>query len=120
MPRLLIVDDEQAIRSMLAHAFARAGYEVKTAADPFQAMDLFASEAFDAILSDVQMPGMDGHSLIRWVAETHPTVQSVLMSGYDIRCGDCPYPGRCKLLQKPFMPGTAVEAVGQVLHQQLN
>jgi len=119
MPRLLIVDDEHAIRSMLAHAFARAGYEVKTASDPFQAMDLFDSESFDAILTDVQMPGMDGHSLIRWVAEAYPAVRSVLMSGYDIRCGDCPFPGRCELLQKPFVPSVAVAAVGQVLRQHL-
>ncbi len=120
MPRLLIVDDEQAIRSLLSVAFARAGYEVRTASDSFQAMDLLASEAFDAILSDVQMPKMDGHSLIRWVAETHPGVRSVLMSGYDIQCGDCPLAGRCELLQKPFGPALAVMQVGRALQQPRN
>jgi two-component system response regulator FlrC len=83
-------------------------------------MDLFASESFDAVLSDVQMPGMDGHSLMRWVAETHPTVHAVLMSGYDLCCGDCPFAGRCKLLQKPFMPAVAVATIGQVLRQPVN
>ena len=78
MPRVLIVDDEPAIRSLLSLAFVRAGYEVATAADAFKAMQLFAAESFHAILSDVQMPGMDGHSLIRWVAGTYPHVRSVL------------------------------------------
>jgi CheY-like chemotaxis protein len=68
MPRVLIVDDEPAIRKLLSLAFVRAGYDVRTAADPYKAIEACVSESFDAILSDVQMPGMDGHALVRWVA----------------------------------------------------
>jgi DNA-binding NtrC family response regulator len=118
MQRLLIVDDEPGVRSVLSCAFRRAGYEVRTAADPFQAMQLCTSEPFDAILSDVQMPGMDGHSLIRWVASTHPHIRSILMSGYDIQCGNCPYEGRCTLIQKPFLPREAVETVTRALAER--
>jgi two-component system, response regulator FlrC len=119
MPTLLIVDDEPAIQSVLCAAFTRAGYEVKTAGGPRQAMELCGLQKFDAILSDVQMPGLDGHSLIRWVADKYPETRSVLMSGFDIHCGDCPLPGRCRLLQKPFLPSTAVTAIDQVLSQPL-
>lgn len=111
----MIVDDEPGVLSVLSLAFSRAGYEVRTAADPFKAMELCGAEAFDAILSDVQMPGMDGHSLVRWVAGAYPNMRSILMSGYDIPCGNCPYQGRCTRMQKPFLPKDAVETVRQAL-----
>jgi DNA-binding NtrC family response regulator len=117
MPRVLVVDDEPAICSLLSLAFVRAGYEVRTAADPFKAMELCTSESFDAILSDVHMPGMDGHCLVRWVASTHPKVRSVLMSALDITCGECPFAGRCRLLRKPLNPKTAVAIITQVLNE---
>jgi len=115
MSRLLIVDDEPGVLSVLSIAFRQAGYEVRTAANPFRAMELCATEAFDAILSDVQMPGIDGHSLVRWVAGVYPNMRSILMSGYDLPCGNCPYEGRCKRMQKPFLPKDAVETVRQAL-----
>jgi len=120
MPRVLIVDDEPAIRSLLSLTFARAGYDVRTAADPYKAMEACAFESIDAILSDVQMPGMDGHCLVRWVAATYPTIRSVLMSGFDITCGDCPFAGRCTLLRKPFKPNEAVAIIAQVLRERAN
>ena len=117
MPTLLIVDDEPAIQSMLSAAFTRAGYQVKTAGGPSQAMELCGAQRFDAILSDVQMPGLDGHSLIRWVADKYPETRSVLMTGFDVHCGECPLTGRCQLLRKPFLPSTAVTAVGHALRE---
>ena len=120
MPRVLVVDDEPAIRSLLSLAFVRAGYEVRTAADAFKAIELCGSESFDAILSDVQMPGMDGHRLVRWVATTYPTIQSVLMSGFDITCGGCPFVGRCTLLRKPFSPKDAVAIITRALNERVD
>jgi DNA-binding NtrC family response regulator len=117
MPRLLIVDDEPGIRSLLSIAFKRAGYDVRTAPDAAKAIEACNLEPPDAILSDIQMPGMDGHGLIRWVAAEHPEVRPILMSGFDIRCGTCPLDGTCTLLRKPFIPKDAVEAVGRVLSQ---
>ena|SRR5579863_7379197 len=73
MPSLLIVDDEPSIRSLLWLTFVRAGYEVKTAADALKAMELCGSQPFDAILSDVEMPGMDGHCLVRCTTTANPS-----------------------------------------------
>ena len=115
MPSILIVDDEPGIRSLLSVAFVRAGYEVRTASGPFKAMEACAAQSFDAILSDIEMPGMDGHCLVRWVADTSPRTRSVLMSGFEITCGECPFAGRCQLLRKPFSPKAAVALIGQVL-----
>lgn len=115
MSRLLIVYHEPAVRSLLSVAFVSAGYEVRTAADPFEAMELCTSQSFDAILSDVHVPRPEGDSLARLVAGKCPKVRSVLMSARAIDCGDCPFKGQCQLIQKPFVPKTAVGAVTQVL-----
>jgi CheY-like chemotaxis protein len=72
VPRILIVDDEPAIRSLLSETFVLAGFEVRTAANGLQAMMFLASESFNAMLSDVTMPSIprvDGHDLARWVSK---------------------------------------------------
>jgi len=111
-PRILIVDDEAAIRSRLSVAFARAGYEVRTAADALQAMALCASESFDAMLSDVVMPMMDGHDLVQWVVRNYPKIRCVLMTAVGVDCQDCSVAPRCRLLPKPFRLKDALSQIG--------
>ena len=118
MSRILVVDDETAIRSLLAMAFARAGYEVRTAGRAREALALCAVEAFDALLSDVLMPEMNGHELVHWVMAYHPAIRCVLMSAYDdTECQDCPMVSRCPSLPKPFNPKDAVSLVDRVLRE---
>src|ERR1039457_5966156 len=90
MPRILIVDDEAAIRSLLAIAFEKAGYEVRTAPDGPEAVTLCAAESFDAVLSDVVMPRMNGHDLARCILARHPRPRRVLMPGFVFGCQDLP------------------------------
>ena len=118
--RILIVEDEAAIRSLLSAAFACAGYEVRTVASALQAMALCVSESFDVMLSDVVMPMMDGHDLVRWVARNYPTIRCVLMTGLDVDCQHCPFVARCKVLPKPFRPKDALSLIEQVLKEPLN
>ena len=122
MPRILIVDDERDIRSLLAVAFTRAGYEVRTAADGAQAIALCAaSEPFDVLLSDVMMPSMNGHDLVRSVLKRHPAIRCVLMTAFDdVDCQDCPLFPRCRVLAKPFTPKDAVCLIEQVLKEPSN
>src|ERR1035437_5167957 len=67
MLRILVVDDEGSIRKLLSIAFLRAGHEVRTAANAREALALCAAESFDVLLSDVLMPQVNGHELVRWV-----------------------------------------------------
>lgn len=111
MPRILIVDDEPGILSLLRLVFVQAGYEVFTAESSDAAIDLCGSHTFDVLLSDVRMPGMDGHALARWVAAHQPTARPVLMSGYDVECEACPLAPRCTIVPKPFNVQTVLRAV---------
>src|SRR5689334_4630704 len=69
---ILIVDDEEAITWALRKAFERAGYTVSAAASAEAAFDLAAGQAFDAVILDVRLPGMDGISALSRLRElTH-------------------------------------------------
>ena len=69
-PRLLVVEDSEFFRHLLVPSLSAAGYEVTTAATAENALALReAGRRFDAIVSDVEMPGMDGHSFARKVRE---------------------------------------------------
>jgi DNA-binding NtrC family response regulator len=114
-PRILIVDDESGIRSLLKLTFATAGYDVRTAADGFEAMTRCGAESFDAVLSDVRMPGMSGHELARWLAKHHPATPFILMTGWDVGCEDCPIAGRCHIVRKPFLPKDVVSRINEIL-----
>lgn len=79
-------------------------------------MDLCSSEHFDVLLSDVQMPVMNGHELVRWVFRFYPRILCILMTGFDdVDCQDCPFVSRCRRLEKPFDPKKAVSLVEQAL-----
>jgi DNA-binding NtrC family response regulator len=115
MPKILIVDDEATIASLLQRAFSRQGYEVCTAADAHQAMELCKTQTFDVMLSDVVMPSLNGHELARWVARNYPAMRTILMSGYDQGCHKCAYSPRCQFVAKPFSPTDVVACVGRLL-----
>jgi DNA-binding NtrC family response regulator len=116
MPRILVVDDEEGIRKLLSIALTRAGHEVRAAADAREAMALCSTESFDVLLSDVRMPQLNGHELVRWVTTWRPAIRCVLMSAFDdTDCQDCPFSSRCRLLPKPFNPKDAVSVVERTL-----
>jgi DNA-binding NtrC family response regulator len=81
--RLLIVDDEQAIRESLAEALADDFAEVQTAGDARRALELMAGATPDVVLTDVRMPGMDGLGLLREIRRRLPHVDVVLMTAFD-------------------------------------
>ena len=81
--RILIVDDEAAIRESLAEALAEQPGEVQTAADGKQALELLSRAAPDIVLSDVRMPEMDGLALLREIRRRAPQVDVVLMTAFD-------------------------------------
>jgi two-component system, NtrC family, response regulator AtoC len=79
---VLIIDDEENMRHMLATTIARAGYVVETAADGEQGLQKLGTTPFDLILCDIKMPKMDGMSFLAAskTVSVHPTI--VMMSAY--------------------------------------
>ena len=84
MARILIAEDEDAIRALVGRALNQDGHEVVLAADGGEALDVLASEGgrFDLLLTDIKMPVMDGIALALATARDHPEIVILLMTGF--------------------------------------
>jgi two-component system cell cycle response regulator CpdR len=84
MARILIAEDEDAIRGLIARALLQDGHDVVTANDGGEALDVIEREhgAFDLLLTDIRMPVMDGIALALASARDHPDITILLMTGY--------------------------------------
>jgi two-component system cell cycle response regulator CpdR len=84
MARILIADDEESMRMLVARAIAMDGHTTITAQDGAEALEILAREdgAFDLLLSDIQMPIMDGIALALSAARDFPQVTILLMTGF--------------------------------------
>ena len=84
MARILIAEDEEGIRSLVARALSMDGHAVTTANDGAEALDHLARErgAFELLLTDIRMPIMDGIALALAAARDHPHVAILLMTGF--------------------------------------
>jgi len=80
-PRLLIADDEEAIREVLSTVFSDAGYEVDRASDGREALELFRAKRHRVVVTDLVMPGLDGVALAREVRKLEPDAIVVVLSG---------------------------------------
>ena len=65
MTHVLVADDDPGLREVLSGALGRAGHEVATARDGREALQVFAEQPFDLVVTDVAMPAVDGHELVR-------------------------------------------------------
>lgn len=84
MPKILIADDEDSMRQLVARAIAMDGHEIVTAQDGAEALEILTREdgAFDLLLTDIQMPVMDGIALALSAARDFPQLTILLMTGF--------------------------------------
>jgi two-component system, cell cycle response regulator CpdR len=84
MSRVLIVDDEDSMRQLVARAIAMDGHDIMTASDGAEALEILGStdSAFDLLLTDIQMPIMDGIALALAAARDFPDLTILLMTGF--------------------------------------
>jgi len=84
MSRILIADDEESMRVLVARAIAMDGHEIVTAEDGAEALEILTRDegAFDLLLTDIKMPVMDGIALALAAARDFPHVTILLMTGY--------------------------------------
>jgi two-component system, cell cycle response regulator CpdR len=83
MSRVLVVDDEDSMRALVARAVAMDGHDVTTATDGAEALDILGADIrFDLLLTDIQMPVMDGIALALTAARDFPEMTILLMTGF--------------------------------------
>ncbi len=115
---VLLVEDDAAIRAMFARALTAAGYTVLSAPDAEAALALAARPegAFDALVTDVMMPGLNGRQLAMRLEKDRPNLKVLYMSGYtdDAAFRSALRPGTA-FLQKPFNPSDLCRRLKELL-----
>ena len=117
--RILVVDDEPALRRTLERALKGHHYEVVSVADPHAAYQILGESAFDLVLLDVRLPQMPGDAFFLAIVRMWPRLLSrvILMSG-DPSPQQPEWPAElagCPVLYKPFSLETLARTVSQVL-----
>lgn len=114
--KVLIVDDEAALLSLLQRYLGRLGYEVDAASSAEQALDRFTQDPlkYACVLTDLQLPGMGGEELVERMRVLRPGFPALISSGY-------PYQPRSPatgFLQKPYLPAMLSEALERLLRKE--
>ena len=120
MPRILVVDDDTSVRMAIQTLLEHEGFDVATADSGQHGLDALNATAFDVVIVDIFMPGMDGLETITAFHQRAPTVPIIAMSGFLFRDAASPAPdflsmatklGAAYSLHKPFRPRELLEAV---------
>jgi CheY-like chemotaxis protein len=110
---ILVADDEELVRNMIAIIVRSDGYHVLIASDGVEALDLSRRYHghIDLLISDILMPGMTGIELAKVLTKERPTIKVMLVSGST----EEPIPAGCHFLAKPFTTGAMRQAVVNLL-----
>ena len=115
--RVLVVDDEASIRDLLSKTLALAEYEVDTAADATSALDRMRSGAYDLMIADLKMPGMDGLTLIRQAKRIKADMPVIIITGFSTESSaiEAVNLGVAGYLTKPFRVPQVLAAAAKAL-----
>ncbi len=103
---ILVADDEASIRHVLTLVLAQRGFDVRAVSNGQEALAELASRPYDAVISDVRMPGVDGLSLLRRALAAYPALTFVVMSAYGAPDAalEAVAQGAYDYVAKPFKP----------------
>lgn len=80
--RVLVVDDEEALRYLLSTELAAEGYEVETAGDGDEAIEAIKQKDYDVVLLDIKMPRVDGFEVLRFIKQNKPEIKVIMLTAY--------------------------------------
>ena len=80
--RILVVDDEEALRTVLSSELISAGYEVSTASDGDEAISTIQNKKFDLVLLDIKMPKVDGFEVLKFIKKSFPSIRVIMLTGF--------------------------------------
>jgi len=81
-PRILVADDEDDLRTLLGDLLSRSGYDVVSAADGEEAIALIRSSKLDVALLDIQMPGLSGIEVLKFINQHSPSLRAIMLTGF--------------------------------------
>src|SRR5512133_4323325 len=118
-PRVLVVDDKENLRKLLARILGETS-EVATAEDGSRAIALLATQHFDAIVTDLRMPGADGFEVLRAAKARSPETEVIMMTAYATvpDAVEAMKQGAFDYLAKPFDPDDAALVVARALERR--
>lgn len=124
MARILVIDDDRAVSTVVLLLLERQGHEAVSANDGKQGLEILKRHEFDLLIIDIFMPGMDGFETIRAVRQNKPNMPFIVMSGAHNRPGPIPdflhmatKLGAIASLRKPFTPQVLIATVTSCLGQ---
>ncbi|NNA91931.1 sigma-54-dependent transcriptional regulator [Pseudomonas gessardii] len=113
--KVLLVEDDRALREALADTLLLAGHDYRAVGSAEDALAAVEQEAFSLVVSDVNMPGMDGHQLLALLRARQPQLPVLLMTAHGAveRAVDAMRQGAADYLVKPFEPKALIELVAR-------
>ncbi len=82
MGRILIVDDEENTRIGLVKLLCQDGYQTEAVADGFKALEYLCEKTVDLIITDINMPGMNGLIFLREINQSYPEIKVIMLTAY--------------------------------------
>src|SRR5687768_10163616 len=116
---ILLVEDDASVRGAVARTLRDEGYAVDTSVDGREAMSVFRPGT-DLVLADVNMPNVDGRSLLRWVTQNHAGTAFIMMTGFGTipQAVDAIKAGATAYLTKPLNPEELLHHVRRALEDK--
>lgn len=113
--KVLLVEDDRALREALADTLLLAGHDYRAVGSAEEALEAVEQESFSLVVSDVNMPGMDGHQLLGLLRARQPQLPVLLMTAHCAveRAVDAMRQGAADYLVKPFEPKALIELVAR-------
>ncbi|WP_439854863.1 sigma-54-dependent transcriptional regulator [Pseudomonas yamanorum] len=113
--KVLLVEDDRALREALADTLLLAGHDYRAVSSAEEALEAVEQESFSLVVSDVNMPGMDGHQLLGLLRARQPQLPVLLMTAHGAveRAVDAMRQGAADYLVKPFEPKALIELVAR-------
>lgn len=126
MTRILVIDDDGAIRQLLKLILENEGYKILEAEDGVEGLRILNSDAVDLVITDVLMPEKDGLAVIKELQRTHPTMRVIALSGGGMTLSAetslfvARRMGAFESLAKPFTKDEVLSLVRKVLAAEVN
>ena len=119
--QILLAEDEEMIRHSLLMGLRRAGFQVQGYANGLLAFEAFQESSASLLITDIQMPLLDGIELVRRIRDLAPEIPVLVMTGY----GECERQqafqtlGGCQFISKPFRMENFLSSIRTVLNTPL-